>query len=952
MAQLSGAVQSDTQAKNAPAKNGLKRRANKEPAMSKEERTQNASKNVSPALEFDLPMSDDDNDDNDGVRPAKKSRTKKTKPPSKANPKKPTGKTTFQVPASPKGRKGNQTVKTKKKASPSKEEQATVASTRARRTAHIPKYIESSNESGKDDASIGSENEEMEEDQDNKEENAADSYPLNGDGIEGAEKPSQGEFESQILPKMIDREITDDDAESRAQNPVQTQRAHVQITMDDDSRPQQSQAKPDQPGEVTPEADAKDSSARRVQQSIQSAQNLPGNDDKTTPLSSEKLPAHSTSHKQVVAKFRVSEPKSLRQNITPQRNAKSVSETPIPPVSGKLSRTPQIIHFGPNGPTNLTAGSKSAKKRALTKEVVEGSEVVFPEEAAGDDGNMNADEEYAQEEPEYQSPDKQGPQDKPSDEDTNISTGTNESERRGVPSAAAKDEHMLEVKASVAPPESSVMHKSPEIEERRPRSLLAVIDFTDELSDPGDTAERDTRIQGANVQSVDANDESSNDKSLHSEALEYVEYEIKETCEATIMTPELNTSHNAETRSSRSKTPLHEDEEAPSCGHQKSEEPVTFQEPARQSIGVNAILDEEYPESQRLLNTQNLRLSHRRILIREPHGINDLPMQPPPLPHKPRRTERPSSAEVSDTAEAYELDSLSPSDRKPKTEAASNKARGLPVESKMAGTQEFSRGTGPTAERAPHPDQPSASNIRGQRSNYTAPLNLNMTATSIESSPAQPVARPRPRSTYLKAIEKAYPPRKSWPGAQVDKTTRAPQTVSKEPSRPKNPVLVRVKKRLTLPFAANDPFPEPDFPPSTPASFSTRLDLHASRAEDSAYDKHGSKSAEQAEAGQRLGNGSMTLVSGEDSDLQDDPGTRTRGRHRQKPESAEAISVAPSSPRPKTYAGEGDDRMVGVLTARESQRGLLDAIIDITNVSVMHAGLKRTNIGLGCHVPV
>jgi hypothetical protein len=87
------------------------------------------------------------------------------------------------------------------------------------------------------------------------------------------------------------------------------------------------------------------------------------------------------------------------------------------------------------------------------------------------------------------------------------------------------------------------------------------------------------------------------------------------------------------------------------------------------------------------------------------------------------------------------------------------------------------------------------------------------------------------------------------------------------------------------------------------------------------------------DAGQKLGNGSMTLINEEQSVLGDRSGMWTTTGRRRRSESTDDASMPASPSNRKRHAARGNDQMVASLKARESQQDLLKAIFNITNVS-------------------
>ncbi len=88
------------------------------------------------------------------------------------------------------------------------------------------------------------------------------------------------------------------------------------------------------------------------------------------------------------------------------------------------------------------------------------------------------------------------------------------------------------------------------------------------------------------------------------------------------------------------------------------------------------------------------------------------------------------------------------------------------------------------------------------------------------------------------------------------------------------------------------------------------------------------------DAGQKLGNGSMTLLNEEETAGGDRSSMWARLGRRQLSDSGyDDMSMAASPSRRKEQIEVRDISIVGKLTGRDSQQGLMAAIISITNVS-------------------
>ena len=886
MARPTGPGQSDSQGDGGVAKTGLKRRVIEQPTNSKAEQSQKPPKVTSEARDFDLPSVEDED-----TPPAKKAKTKNTKPPAKATVKEAAEKkkSAVQVAASPKSRRKKDNDKSKARKPPTKPADTTAASSRARRASKTPKYIEDSDDSAQDDAEErAGEEQETEDNQndDNEEETAEDSYPLSKGAAEQALEASQLTF-AETLHEIVDRESTDDETGASGEPPlndsdstqaVATNKPIMQRSLE---KPEQSAPKKDSPaskaagkqsvlkddGPVRKPAN-KEPAARKVTPA-------PPTPEKEAALK-KKVSLPHLPDKQADRKDRTPAPAIAQQKATPQRNVKRLSETSIPPTSEKMLRKTAIVHFGPQGPANQAVRRRSNEEEVSENGLLdEGIELLQPPELAEDDHP-----------------------------DDSISH------------------------ASPLP-----VYKSPEIKETQPRSPAE-----DDIADDAVAEADDTNDEAPepNMESFDVESHSLLDQSHDQEASEYVVSEVEE--EASVQSTEDAEFHETRkhsTQTFRPQTPLLDDE-SPIRGTSKPKNASVSRRQSRQSIGVSAMLDDDYPKARKAINTEKLRPTRLALPLTETEEISILNTTLRPAS---KRTTNSTLFDSTDAAgavqEAQELNVAADVLSSPPERATSPLGRHV-YERAVPPRKEGTRSTAPQT----------SSNVEGTRpqdkvqvvKKSIQPSNpadsTEILTTSVSQRMAQPMAPPPPpQSVPAKGVQEHNPPRKSWPESQKDKATRIAQQAAKKPSKPIHDGPVRVKKRLTLPLAANDPSPEPDLPPATPASFSTRLDLHTEQTIKLVDQDGDSKMVEARDAPQKLRNGSMTLVNEEESVLGDRTGMWARLGRRQRSVSVDDMSVAVSPSQGKAQAGGRDDQMVGELSARESQRGLLDAIIKITNVS-------------------
>ncbi len=970
MARITGAEKDDSQASTESAKPGLKRRANKGPTTAKAEQPQKASKTASKAVEFDLPPSDDED-----IPPIKKAKTKTTKPAVKATVKEPAGKkkSGTQVTAPPKGGKKKETDKSKAKKSQETEAPTTAASNRARRAAKTPKYIVDSDEDEDDGVEVESDHDQEVEDDpidDNDQETAEDSYPAEKGTHEAATHISQAEFESQLLPDMADRESTGDEArpsEKRPQNSAARERTALKelpisqnlpkirkhAAADKEPLVQKTTAKQPVLRDHIPVRNpiAAKGPVLVADSSVQDPRDEQSILERNLPV--QKLP-----RKQTPAKAKPSEQVFSRQKATPQRNTKRLSEISIPPTSEKLLRKTPIVHFGPQGPANQAVQRTSEG---------EGAQYSITE----DDGHSDVLATQADEGSHLEETDElvQQPSHSHGNTTSNLDPAQGSTQSGPVhdsfeflsPSQPADGTDMGYLDEGVQMPSAKAVVKSPEVNETQPRSpqedsIEAEVAERDSMSDePQHEIEdrhnevqttqagieehveiEDIQAETSKSHTIDTDNESSVDKSYDQHASEYVPSEAEAEARVhSVPAPEPQLSRRPDNHPSRAQTPLF-DEEAPARGYQRTKEQSVSRKAIRQSIGVSAIIDKGHPTAQKVINTQKLRPD------RQPDAVPATGEARRSSAALPETVRRPKKSGTLETATAMAVKEVRKSSKESAaTSVPAGKARvaeksnehGLMSQSRQERGQSatFHRAVPDLESAVEDAEEPAAKRRKQTLTRAHLKAASDMSSTSTLTRSALPMAPPPlPQALPSRATRKPDPPRKSWPESRSETTTRLAQAATKQPSKPAEPV--RIKKRLTLPLAANEPLHEADFAPATPASFSTRLDLHANLPKHVA---HNDEDSRMQDAGQKLGNGSITLVNEDDSFHGDRPTIWTRAGHRQhsEPDDDDDVSMAASPSRNKGHVENRHISMVGKLTARDSQQGLLAAIISVTNVS-------------------
>jgi hypothetical protein len=349
----------------------------------------------------------------------------------------------------------------------------------------------------------------------------------------------------------------------------------------------------------------------------------------------------------------------------------------------------------------------------------------------------------------------------------------------------------------------------------------------------------------------------------------------------------------------RPETPLLEDEiprERP-----KHQPVTTAQAHRKQSIGVAAILDAEYPQAEKTINTSKMR-----------SGLH---------PGQEQGTVRDARiwAARPDIEESEIRDGASGSNQKP-----------VPA-------------TTPTSSRA-HGCEPQPKNdpkVIGK------PLKSMCPPPRPRSAPSEPTPRPDhapPTSnTTVAPAAPRTPPRRSNSGIIPHKLPPTVQSRRNKAPYPSLNVPVRIKK--TKPPSRKVSISEVEASPDTPMSFSTRLGAHASLA-DANLDEQAVVSEPKATS-HRPGDGSLTLVNEDESVLGHPARIWPRRVSRRRSVSTDGMSSAMSPSGGSRFAHRADQQILRDVQVRDTQHGLLDAITRIATVSlcIEHRGEPLTRTG-------
>ncbi|OCT54506.1 hypothetical protein CLCR_00753 [Cladophialophora carrionii] len=959
MARLIGAGKDASKAGTGTAQAGLKRRANKGSTTPKGEQSQKPSKPASDAVSFDLPPTDDED-----TRLVKKAKTGATKRPGKTAVRGLGEKTksAVQVVASPKGRKKKPNSKPKPKEPGEKKSQPTAASSRARRAPKTPKYIENSDESEEDvtpgETSVEEGIEEI-HNADNVEETAKDSLPISKGILRTAAEASQLEFMTHVesqLQGMVDRESTDDEAGSRDKHPLQDS-ANEQPTLRD------------QPPVQLPREMHKQTVSEKAPPVSEIIATQPVSENTPKPISAvpgdtlgkDDAPIRNPSdgrivvakspytsmlrEKQTPTREKLTEQVSTQPKATPQRNTKRLSETSIPPASEKLLRKTPIVHFGPQGPANQAMQSKPARKEVTFRSAADKSYGQPQASRFDDDEHRQVTDQRAQQaRPEPPDPIRQVD----NAEEAIESAPGEEDSQLPPPDDAANDIHVEYADALGELSISEGKFKSPEIEKTQPQSPREADPCEKEVAE----VEADVEDDPSKMKSIDTDDTSFFDKSDDQETSEYVASEPEQGFSGESPPgPECQPSRKPDATILGAETPLLDDD-ATSQGYQRAKEPLVSRSTIRQSIGLSAILDEEYPTAQKVINPRKLRPARQSDAVDQTSRARISSIESSSFTQISKRADITEPTKHADTWKEAQRASTAPGilSMSPRQAVSANKSSDYDVvlQYEKGRTQlPPPRPSNAASESALHIGETSAAKPGTINDSPARPGQgySRVTATSPPSRTVRSMAPPPPPMKLpTRVSSKPGHARKSWPESHVERAVRVAEAPVKEQVKPINAGPVRVKKRLTLPLAAEEQIQGSEVPPATPASFSTRLDLHADL---STHQARNDEDWRMEYGAPRFGNGSMTLVNEEESGPEERWGIWTRSGRRQEPASGNDMSKAASPSRisrGKEHAGDRDGLVVGKVNARGSQRALLSAIVNITNDVLFRFGEEEDAI--------
>ncbi|KAK4936358.1 hypothetical protein LTR10_022732 [Elasticomyces elasticus] len=362
--------------------------------------------------------------------------------------------------------------------------------------------------------------------------------------------------------------------------------------------------------------------------------------------------------------------------------------------------------------------------------------------------------------------------------------------------------------------------------------------------------------------------------SMEQEDSEYVESESSDdVMEVTDVSAE--TPLNIRRRSTGPQTPALDDI-PPVEKMTRQKESIRYQDHDRRSIDVSAILDDEYPQAERVINTHKI-----RSILRS--GVEDVSVQ----------------------VEQYEA--------------------------------------GADAELAQHA-------TRGKGNAMAALATATTTTTKAQSSDRINCMGPPPtRST----LSKLYPPTRSvllktnlQPSATGKNSNKVVQDQAPvqhhsrlEEPKPVPPVPVRVKK--AVPPSNPVPTVEAEVPPGTPMSFCTRWDMDAPDAAVDATD--GEMRVPKKDMAQKSGDTSLTLINGDDFVDTHRSGTWPRRGRRLRSLSTDDMSSIVSPSRDEAFAPTKNQARTD-LKVRDSQRGLLNAVMEITKDVLLRFGQEEDAI--------
>jgi hypothetical protein len=897
----------------APAKPGLKKRSLKQ-STADGEPSQLRAEPESMTSEFDLPYAGDESD-----HPKKKAKTKNSKQPvrTQGSTENKVKKNTLKPDAdSQKARSQRGKGKQKAAQSPIKQGQKTAASTRARRAVKPSTYVTASDSDAdagaEDDDKVSKANKKLAKDDDV--DRAKDSYPVSKEEMEAARQGSELSFHSN-LKKMVPTKEAREDAGPSRQHPAGTKGTH-------NATPQRT-IQPVSESPIPPvsesllrrtsivgfgprgpknQAVSLGLSAKRTTQS-----QLPA--DPITPVAVQKRPPPEQGSTENDTEAQTSGRRSrgnikMREQETQDetREPEAISEVtevsgPKPSVSEKRQRHAELNTNAAVLERDDTSMYDVHDEPDLGIGIGDGDDVAMEEVAApSKDDNSAIKRGVDNAHPKFNA-------DVLPEVADNLAAHEVRPQSNLVGTArATNEESMHEANVHISAQVIVATHDDMALDEDQTRgtALLPALGVHNEAkpllnNTPDSDADESRKSSAASSEDVSeqecsdfiASDPASDDDMDNS---------------ADLHNPEPQQKTKSQDVQPRPETPLLEDEiprERPK--HQ----PVTIAQAHRkQSIGVAAILDAEYPQAEKTINTSKMRSSLHPG--QEQGTVRDARIwaAPPDI----------EESEIRDGAR----DGASGSNQKPVPTATTTSARAHGYE--------------------PQPKN-DAKVIR-------EPLKSMCPPPPPRSAPSMPTPRPDHAPTSKTTIAPAAPrtfPRRSNSGIIPHKLPPAIQSPRDKAPYPSLNVPVRIKK--TKPPPRKGSISEVEAFPGTPMSFSTRLDVHASLA-DVSVDEQAVVSEPQATS-HRPGDGSLTLVNEDESVLGHPARIWPRRVSRRRSVSTDGMSSAMSPSGGSPFVHRAEQQILRDIQVRDTQHGLLDAITRITTVSLCigYRGEPLTRIG-------
>ncbi|KAK5383179.1 hypothetical protein LTS03_002427 [Exophiala xenobiotica] len=885
-------TQADQSPPPAPAKPGLKKRSLKQSTAGGEP-SQLRAEPESMTSEFDLPYADEESD-----HPKKKAKTKNSKQPVRTQ-----GSTETKVkkitvkPDADSQKARSQKGKGKQKAaqSPVKQRQKTVALTRARRAVKSSTYVNDSDSDAdggvEDDDKVSKANKKLAKDDDDG--RANDSYPVSKEEMEAARKSSELSFHSH-LKKMVPTKEARENAGSSRQHPAGTKDTH-------NATPQRT-IQPVSESPIPPvsenllrrtsivgfgprgpknQAVSLGSSAKRTTQS-----QLPA--DPITPVAVQKRPPPEQGSIENDTEAQTSGRRRSRKDIKTReqenqdetKEPAAISEVtevsgPKPSVSDKRQRLAELntnvavlekddtsmydVHDEPDLGIGIGDGDDVAMEEVAAPSKDDNSAIKRGVDNAHPKFNADAVPEVAD----------------------NLAAHEVRPQSNLVGTARAiSEESMHEANVDISAQVTVATHDDMALDEDQTRgtALLPALEVHNEAkallnNTPDSDADESRKSSAASSEDVSeqecsdfiASDPASDDDMDNS---------------ADLHIPEPQQKTKSQDVQPRPETPLLEDEIP---RERQKHQPVTIAQAHRkQSIGVAAILDAEYPQAEKTINTSKM-----RSILR--------PGQEQGIVHDARIW-----AARPDIEESEVRDGASGSNQKPVTVATTTSSRAQGCE--------------------PQPkNDPKA---------ILEPLKSMCPPPPPRSAPSKPTPRhdhaPTSNTTIAPAAPRT-PPRRSNSGIIPHKSPPAVQSPRNKAPYPSLNVPVRIKK--TKPASRKVSISQVEAFPGTPMSFSTRLGAHASLA-DVSLDEQGVVSEPQATS-HRPGDGSLTLVNEDESVLGHPARIWPRRVSRRRSVSTDGMSSAMSPSDGSRFAHRADQQILRDVQVRDTQHGLLNAITRI-----------------------